>query len=102
MEHIEGITTIPSADKVHKYAWHARAIREIEMEIVRAEAHGEQFASMHEAYGVMFEELDEFWDLTRLKKRDRNPDDIRKELIQLGAMTMKAIGSIENFVGGKV
>ena len=36
------------------------------------------------------------------ERRDRNADDLRKEFIHIAAMAVKAIGSIDNFVGGKV
>ncbi len=75
---------------------------EIEAEVERAKKHGEQFASLHEAYAVILEELDEVWDITRLKRKDRNASDLRKEFIQVAAMAVKAIESIDNFVGGKV
>ena len=75
---------------------------EIENEVVRAQMHSVQFASLHEAYAVILEELDEVWDITRMKRRDRNAEDLRKELIHIAAMAVKAIGTIDNFVGGKV
>ena len=76
--------------------------KEIEEEVKRAEVHGKQFASLHEAYAVILEELDEVWDITRMKRKNRNAEDIRKELIQVASMAVKAIGSMDNFVGGKV
>ena len=79
-----------------------RLMSEIQAEVLRAARHGAQFASLHEAYAVILEELDEVWEITRLKKRDREASKIRKELIQLGAMAVKAIESMENFVGGTV
>jgi hypothetical protein len=48
------------------------------------------------------EELDEVWDITRLKRKDRNAAELRTEFIQIAAMAVKAIGSVDNFVGGKV
>lgn len=75
---------------------------EMVAEMERAKMHGEYFASLHEAYAVILEELDEVWDVTRLKRRDRNEQELRKEFIQLGAMALKAIGSMSNFIGGKV
>lgn len=74
----------------------------ISREVERSKMHGDKFASLHEAYAVMLEELDEVWDLTRMKKRDRDPAAIRKELIQLAAMAVKAIESVDNFAGGSV
>lgn len=61
----------------------------------------QQFNSAHEAYAVILEELDEFWELVRQKRRDRKPEEIKKELVQIGAMVIKALQSIENMTGGK-
>lgn len=74
----------------------------IDNELQRARMHGAEFASLHEAYGVILEELDEIWDVTRLKKRDRNAEELRKEFVQLAAMACKALASMKNFVGGEV
>jgi hypothetical protein len=80
----------------------AALLHEIQFEVERSAMHGEKFASLHEAWAVMLEELDEVWEIVRQKKRDRDPAEIRKELIQLAAMAIKSIDSIENFVGGSV
>lgn len=80
----------------------AAVLHEIHLEVERAKMHGEKFASLHEAYGVILEELDEVWDIARQKRRDRDPMEIRKEMIQIAAMAVKAIGSLENFIGGQV
>lgn len=77
-------------------------IIEIDAEILRANWHGVTFTSLHEAYAVILEELDEIWDITRQKRRDRNAADLKKELVQLAAMTIKALGSMPNFIGGNV
>lgn len=71
-------------------------------EVVRARMHGARFASLHEAYAVILEELDEIWEITRQKRKHRNPEDLRKEFIQLAAMAFKALDSMEHFTGGKV
>lgn len=81
-----------------KTAW----VTEMMEELARAERHGKEFVSLHEAYAVILEELDEVWDITRQKRHDRSESDLRKELIQLGAMVFKALGSMPNFTGGKV
>ena len=73
----------------------------IDNELEAAKRHG-GFNSLHEAYSVILEELDEIWDITKLKKKDRDANEIKKELIQLAAMAIKAYNSVENFVGGKV
>jgi len=71
-------------------------------EVERAKRHGEKFASLHEAYAVILEEVDEVWDITRQKRRERSALELRKEFIQIGAMAVKALQSLDNFVGGNV
>jgi len=63
--------------------------------------HGSMYASAHEAHGVMYEELEEFWEIVRMKRRDRDPQKIREELIQVCATAIKAIHSIPAFVEKK-
>lgn len=46
------------------------------------------FHSGHEAYGVILEELDEFWD--EVKRQHPNPVLLLKELIQVAAMCERA------------
>lgn len=70
----------------------------IEAEVNRAKMHGDQFASLHEAYAMILEELDEVWDITRQKRRYRSVDDLHKEFIQIAAMAVKALYSLPNFV----
>lgn len=77
-------------------------LREISEEVERAKRHGEKFASLHEAYAVLLEEVDEMWDITRMKRRDRDAISLRKELIQIGAMAVKALESMDQFTGGLV
>ena len=74
----------------------------IMLEVERAKRRGEKFASLHEAYAVILEEVDEVWDITRQKKCERAAWELRKEFIQIGAMAVKALQSLDNFVGGKV
>lgn len=74
----------------------------IDDEVERAKVHGERFTSLHEAYAVILEELDEVWDICRQKRKDRDTAALRKELVQLGAMAVKALNSMENFAGGDV
>lgn len=50
------------------------------------EAHG-AFASAHEGYAVILEELDELW--IEVKRRHKDLPAMRKEAIQVGAMAMR-------------
>lgn len=76
--------------------------KDIEAELVRAKRHGLAFVSLHEAYAVIEEEMDEVWDICKAKKKNRNRTALYKELIQVAAMAIKALDSIDNFVGGSV
>lgn len=51
--------------------------------------HGE-YNSLHEAFGVMLEEVDEFWDEVKLKRSKRSKRRIRAELKQIAACCLKA------------
>ena len=59
--------------------------QKIEAEIERARQQFPAFHSQHEAYAVILEELDEFWECV---KHDR---DGTRELIQVAAMCVAAI-----------
>jgi NTP pyrophosphatase (non-canonical NTP hydrolase) len=60
-------------------------------EVERADRRfGRDYASMHEAYGVLFEEVAEFFDEVRLKQSERDPAAIQKELLQVAAVAIRA------------
>lgn len=46
--------------------------------------------SVHEAYAVILEELDEFWEECKKKLGHRDPDLMRIELMQIAAMACRA------------
>jgi hypothetical protein len=75
---------------------------EIEAEVQRSAVHGSTFASLHEAYAVILEELDEVWDITRQKRRDRSSLALQTEFTQIAAMAVRALNSLGNFVGGDI
>ncbi len=73
----------------------------VEAEVDRAiRLHGVEFASLHEAYAVILEELDELWTLTLKKQHARKSCDIWEELVQIAATSVKASLSMKNYVGG--
>ena len=80
----------------------SRIVNMIESEVIRSDVHEQEFHSLHEAYAVILEELDEVWSITLQKRRERNPRKLEQELIQVAAMAVKAIHSMHNFVGGDV
>lgn len=65
----------------------------IENELARAKTHGDHFNNLHEAYAVLLEEVDEVWDITKQKQKLRDPIELRKELVQVAAMAIKALSS---------
>jgi hypothetical protein len=48
---------------------------------------------LHEAYGVLQEEVDEFWDLVKFKKPD--PKKVLEELVQVAAMAQRSAEDLE-------
>lgn len=65
-------------------------LEEVEVEAKRAVEKFGQYNSLHEAYAVMYEEVDEFWEIVRMKRSKRDPKKIREELVQIAACCMKA------------
>ncbi len=57
--------------------------------------YGTRFASPHEGYAVMLEELDELFEEIRQKRP--NKERLREETIQIGAMAIKFIMSLEDW-----
>lgn len=66
----------------------------VEAELNRARRlHPGKQNSLHEAYGVLQEEVDEFWDLVKSKKPD--PTKVREELVQVAAMAQRSAEDLE-------
>jgi len=74
------------------------AIAEVLAELNRAKVHGGKYASLHEAYAVLAEEVDEVWDIVKQKRSKRSEADLRVELVQVAAVAIKMIGSMDRFV----
>ena len=62
---------------------------EVAREVERAQALFAPMHSAHEAAAVILEEYEEFWD--EVKRKERDYLSMRKELIQLAAMAIRAI-----------
>ena len=58
-------------------------------ELVKARGQHGPTNSIHEGYAVILEELDEVWDEVKKKTRDRDLNDLLKELVQVAAMAQK-------------
>lgn len=75
------------------------------LEQVRAEVENScrLFPSMnsaHEAYSVLLEEVDEFWEHVKTNAKRRDIAAMRKELIQVAAMAIRAIHDVIDKDGG--
>ncbi len=68
---------------------------DVAAELGRAQAKWAPMHSLHEAYAVILEELDEVWELVKQKQNERDPDAVRKELTQLCAMVARAAVDLE-------
>lgn len=69
-------------------------------EIAQAEAKwGKGYASAHEAYGVLLEEVDEFWDEVRKKRAHRDRRLIVKELVQVACVAQRYAVQVLEEVG---
>ena len=75
-------------------------VTEVHREVLRAMNFHDGMNGPHEAYAVILEELDEYWDEVRAfnprKGRDTRPKQ-RAELIQLAAMAIRAISDTIDF-----
>ncbi len=69
-------------------------------ELERANSiYGTSFNSPHEGYAVMLEEMDELW--AEIKKKEPDKERMRAEAIQVGAMAIKFLMSIEEWPLGE-
>ena len=73
-------------------------LQEIGNEVVRADSLHKPYNSHHEAYALAMEELDEYWEQVRLKRERRDPAAMRKELIDLSVVCIRAIGNLVDSV----
>lgn len=63
-----------------------------ELKRARSKHPGKQH-SLHESYGVILEEVDEFWDLVKSQKPDK--EHVLSELVQIAAMCQRAAEDLE-------
>lgn len=59
------------------------------------------FATAHEGYAVLLEEVDELWDHVKVKQAKRDVDKMRKEAVQVAAMAMRFIDFCDGPTKGK-
>ena len=89
MGHIDKIENKQVRDKVENYRVEGKIdgfLAQVETEYLKARAKFGDFKSPHEGYAVIFEELDELWDL--VKENQGRSVKTREECIQIAAMAM--------------
>jgi hypothetical protein len=69
-------------------------LRDIRIEHNKAISKYSKFASTHEGYAVIHEELDELWDLVKRNKGVLGNEEMRKEAIQVAAMAIRFISDL--------
>lgn len=68
-----------------------RAIDLVTTELVRARRLYPDQTCPHQSYAILLEEMDEFWDEVKLKRKDRSQAIMCRELKQIGAMAIRAM-----------
>jgi hypothetical protein len=63
----------------------------IALEVNRAMGMHAPMSSAHEAYSVILEELDEFWEEVKKKREERSRERLVEELTHVAAMAVRAI-----------
>lgn len=77
-------------------------INQVEIQIQYAIIKYGNFNSTHEAYAVLKEELDEFWDIVKknIDYKESNDDYIKmkmiEELIQIAAISIRVANELDN------
>lgn len=64
-------------------------LNSVSFEVNRANSLYGDFHSLHEAYAVLLEEVDELWEQVRKKEEDRSPGRIVEEAIQIAAVALR-------------
>jgi len=68
-----------------------QVLNDIDREVDRAVTKHGHYNSPHEAYGVLLEEVDEFFDEVKKQKADVDRGAMRTELTQIAAVCVRAI-----------
>lgn len=68
---------------------------EVDKELMRSRAKHGPMRNVHEAYAVILEEFEEFWDEVKAQNNVRSKTRMREELIQVAAMAVRTIEDLE-------
>ena len=66
-------------------------VTDVEVELIQAMMYWPKFASAHEGYAILLEEVDELWDIVKLKPVNRDVAAMRAEAVQIAAMALRFI-----------
>lgn len=72
----------------------------IRAEVITAEERWPSFVNAHEGYAVLLEEVEELWAHVKTNQAKRDPEEMRKEAIQVAAMAVRFIRDVID--GGRV
>lgn len=90
-------------ESVHRYVHERdRAVSAAMAEVDRASAKFAPFNSAHEGYAVLLEEVDELWEIVKLRQDARDLQAMRKEAVQVAAMALRFVIDICNEERGRV
>ena len=65
-----------------------RFVKDLIAEYAKARSKYQPFHSAHEGYAVLLEEVDELWELVRLRSNLRSQEAMWRESVQIAAMAM--------------
>jgi NTP pyrophosphatase (non-canonical NTP hydrolase) len=69
----------------------------VKQELDRIEKKGYTLQSLHETWALLLEELDEVWDITREKPKNRNLNKLRHEFTQIAALAILGMDAAHTF-----
>lgn len=82
-------------------AQHDKIMFEIGAELVKADRYGATFATLHDAYYAIDAKQEDLYGVVCEERSQRSSTALRRKLIQVAAMAIKGVLSIDNFVGPK-
>lgn len=66
-------------------------LREVLRELARGEASFPPFASAHEGYALLLEEVDQLWTEVKRRPNSRSVGGMRREAVQVAAMALRIV-----------
>lgn len=87
---------------LHTRSHMAEVIVDVQRRAARAQARHGGFASAHEAYAVLKEEVEEYWAEVKKRDHDRDPQRMYQELLDVAAVALRAAEQLRAALGGQV